>query len=135
MVVRHISCEGTIIRLGKAAFFLVLIFLLGCEGATKLEGRITDQDGRPIESAMVTLDVGDPVRHAETLSKADGSYYLFLSHAPGVARWVTVSKSGYKTVHKKLHGGIEVHLNVVLKRESVDTSLLWGWWEMSLPII
>jgi hypothetical protein len=99
----------------KTVFLLALVLLLGCSAATRLDGMILDQNKQPIEGATIVLDVEG--RHGETLSKGDGIYNLRMNHPPG-PRWVTVSKPGYKTVRKKLRGGVEVHLNVVLKPEA-----------------
>jgi carboxypeptidase family protein len=104
----------------RASFFLMLLLLVGCEGGTRLSGKILDQNGQPIDSASVMLDVDTSYTefsHRETLSKSDGSYYLELHHPPGATRWITVSKAGYKIVHQKLHGAIDVRLDVVLKPE------------------
>jgi hypothetical protein len=99
----------------KTVSLLALVLLLGCSAATRLDGKILDQNRQPIEGAAIRLDVAG--YHGEALSKDDGAYYLGLNHPPGT-RWVTISKPGYKTVRKKLHSGVVVHLNVVLKPES-----------------
>ncbi len=99
--------------------FLSLVVLLGCEGATRLGGKIADRDGHPIEGATIVLDVSGGAWHAQTLSKSDGTYYIHLVHPPGAKRVVTISKFGYKTVQKKLHGAIEIRLDVVLQPETV----------------
>jgi hypothetical protein len=101
-----------------AATALLLLCLTGCEGGTLLDGTITDMTGKPVPSAIITLEViGGNWHKAQKLSNDHGVYEIGVVHYPERTDLaVTVSKEGFEPFMKKFASkGTHQHLNVKLK--------------------
>ncbi|HEX8734573.1 MAG TPA: carboxypeptidase-like regulatory domain-containing protein [Pyrinomonadaceae bacterium] len=83
----------------KSFAAVVLVFLLvvtACDGATSVDGNITDEDGNPVADAIVVLEA-DGIKD-EHKSSAAGFYQVGATHSPfKVKIKLAVSKTGYET--------------------------------------
>ncbi|MCC6745085.1 MAG: carboxypeptidase regulatory-like domain-containing protein [Acidobacteria bacterium] len=80
---------------------------LACDGASRLEGRIRDAEGRPIAGVNVVLRVNGR-RDSETQSRDDGTYFIqSLGHAPSndVSLSITAEQTGYVAYERRLTSG------------------------------
>ena len=97
-----------------------LITLLGCEGITKLEGKITDPQNVPLQNADVKLELVGAVYPvlSESTSDEQGKYEVMLTHAPSddLNLKLKVSKAGYQTHTQSIKSGTSNRkLNLILK--------------------
>lgn len=105
----------TLLTVGAA---LLVLGLTGCEGGTLLDGTITDMAGKPVASAMITLEVvGGQFSTGNEWSNDQGAYHIHVTHYPKrTYLMVTVSKEGFEPFKKKfLSKGTYEHLDVKLK--------------------
>ena len=79
---------------------------LGCDGATKVAGRIQDQDSRPIAEATVTIRTQDSGDKDRSVSRPDGSCGVMTTHAPGDYELVfEVEKAGHEPHRETVPSG------------------------------
>lgn len=91
---------------------LLLLVAAGCDGYTRLQGKIVDGDGNPIPEAKVSLD------RWESKSASDGSFDVGGTHAPSHDPLAfTVTKDGFKTDIRHVPPESNSHMRVVLERE------------------
>ena len=101
----------------------VVVFLLGCDGATFVRGVVRDSEGKPIPEANVKLTAGGITR--ETKSMDDGEFEVGGTHAPfRVQLTLSVTKAGYKPFEKLISSSDGVHqaIDVALEPSSDRSS-------------
>jgi hypothetical protein len=81
----------------------LLLPCLGCDGYTRVHGRIRDGSGLPVAGAVVVINPKGSAYPKETKSSADGTYSVGSTHAPfrHVTLTLVVSKEGFKSVQKE----------------------------------
>ncbi len=80
------------------------VAIAGCDGGTRVRGRVTDVFGQPIAGAMVTLDDGTfPVN---VTTEEDGEYEVGTLHSPNLKTVrLSVLKDGYNVYHETVPAG------------------------------
>ena len=102
---------------------VLLWVLLGCDGGTRVEGRVRDRSGTYLPAVLVTLTVGERNRGART--DGDGRYRISMMHSPfDVEERLRFEKSGYleHQIHFMSHDGLQ-ELDVTLQPQSEQTPL------------
>jgi hypothetical protein len=97
---------------------ILLVVGLSCDGTTKIEGRIFNEKGKPVQGAQVTLKIDSKTLNAET--KSDGSYAFFETHAPFQMTYkLTVSKEGFQTYEQPFESKKELGYkrDIILKKQ------------------
>lgn len=90
-----------------AVVLVFLLIVLGCDGATRVTGNITDEDGKPIADALIVLEVDG--RKDERRSNAAGFYEVGLTHAPFKSKAkLSVSKTGYQSFEQEFESQLEI---------------------------
>lgn len=108
-----------------AATTLFVASLTGCEGGTMLDGTITNMAGKPVASAIITLEViGGQWHKAQELSNDQGTYQIAVHHYPERTDLVvTVSKDGFEPFKKKfVSRGTHQHMDIKLKPSAANNS-------------
>jgi len=103
-----------------ALIFACLIALCGCDGGISFEGKVLDENGKPVKGAKVVL-ISRGTK-AERISRDDGSYDVGVIHAPvSPSGTLTVSKDGYQTIQQSFSSRDDLsrHRDIVLKPAAV----------------
>ena len=89
-------------QLNFAVIILITAISVGCDGYTRLQGRISDSAGKPISNVRVTLTAGKWNRTVN--SDENGLYKVGMTHAPfKVALSLTAEKDGYQKYEKRFY--------------------------------
>jgi hypothetical protein len=84
---------------------LLALLVAGCDGETRLRGRIVDPEGTPIAQAVVRLDeIPKNLNDSEDKTDRSGMFHVSIMHAPVSTDLVlTVSKDGYQTYREEIN--------------------------------
>lgn len=89
------------VTLGTCLIALLTVGL-ACDGTSRIDGKVVNEDGIPISGARVILK-STPSDREEEVTVADGSFHMFLIHAPfDVELTIQVSKQGYRDFEKNI---------------------------------
>lgn len=114
---------------------ILLLLILGCDGASHISGEVYDSENHPIQGASVKFSAPRDQRFSEQPDESNscevktgigGSFGCGLTHAPmsGIPLRLTVSKTGYKTyqadftsddAHRKMESNEK--FSIVLEKE------------------
>ena len=103
----------------------LLLLCLGCDGYTRVHGRIRDGSGLPVADAVVVFNPKGSAYPKETKSSADGTYSVGSTHAPSrhVTLTLVVSKEGYQSVQKEFRSRENTRqMDIVLLPQSTTES-------------
>jgi hypothetical protein len=101
----------------------VVVFLVGCDGATFVRGVVRDSEGKPIPEANVKLTTGATTH--EVRSTDDGEFEVGGTHAPfKVELTLSATKTGYKPFEKRISSSDGIHqtINIALEPSSDSSS-------------
>jgi hypothetical protein len=99
-----------------AAVSLTLACLIGCDGATLVDGTVTNRTGNAIKGATVRLSL-DNHRNERSMTDADGSFHVGLVHAPShhVRSILEVVAAGFQPTTIELVGSAHYQCKVAME--------------------
>lgn len=101
---------------------LALIVLSGCDGRTRVSGKVLDENGNALSGSAVSLTIADEEhgsRESRVVTDENGEYDISLTHAPnGFGILLDVNHDGYKNYQQELNSGSKLVDNrITLERE------------------
>ena len=101
-----------------AVFAIVVSCAVGCEGLTRLDGRVVDSEGQPIADARVLFGEN------QTATSGDGRFRCQMSHAPfEIQIDLTVSKKGFETYRETFTSRSDsFYRDIVLRKYKGDAA-------------
>ena len=68
-----------------------------------VSGKITDQNGNPLEGVKITFEQNGGVTGVQTVFTDEDGNYKYTAPADSVSYWVTITKEGYTTLRDQWH--------------------------------